>query len=118
MTKKFSKKRLAVIFTILTLAVLFIFLRNRDRNSDQVYVEVKTVHTALGWGYDILTDGKVYIHQEFIPAIPGRFGFKTEEDALKVGRKVISKISQKELPSISISDLKELGIVYDSVAGR
>ena len=118
MTKKFSKKGLIVTLAILIVAALFIILRNHDKNNDEVYVEVKTIHTELGWGYNILTDGKVYIHQEFIPAITGKYGFKTEEDALKVGRKVISKISQKELPSISVSDLKELGIVNDPVAGR
>ena len=117
MTKKY-RKLLTISAFVLVAIVIFIFVRNRNKQSDQVYVEAKSVHGPLGWGYNILTDGKIYIHQEFIPAVPGKQGFKTEEDALKVGRKVISKISQQELPSITVADLKEMGIVYDSVVGR
>ena len=115
---KTSKKWLTVTTVLLVAAALFIFVRNWDKHNDQVYVEVKSVHGPLGWGYNILTDGKIYIHQEFIPAIPGKYGFRTEEDALKVGRKVISKLSRNDLPSITIADLKEMGIDYDSVARR
>jgi len=117
MIKK-NKKWLTVTLVLLVAGALFLFVRNRNKLSDQVYVEVKSVQGPLGWGYNILTDGKIYIHQEFIPAVPGKQGFKTEEDALKVGRKVISKIGQKELPSITVADLKEMGIGYDSLAGR
>ena len=101
-----------------TLLIGIIIWNHSREKDDQVYVEVRTLHTDSGWGYDILTDGKTYIHQIFIPAVAGKHAFKTREDALKVGRKVISKISSHQLPTISTNELKEMGIVIDSMAQK
>jgi hypothetical protein len=79
-------------------------------------LQPKAIQAGNGWGYDILANGKVYIHQEFIPAVPGKLRFSNEADALKVGRRVVDKMSSNQLPSISVEDLKELGIAYDSKA--
>ena len=54
---------------------------------------------------------KFYIHQDYIPAIPGKQGFKSPEDALLVGKRVIQKISRNEIPAITEEDLIELGIL-------
>ncbi|MBS1918376.1 MAG: DUF4907 domain-containing protein [Bacteroidetes bacterium] len=75
-----------------------------------VYVEVLPIQTALGWGYEIHVDGKSYIRQEFVPAVFGRRGFDTKEQAVAVGNKVVSNINSKSSPAISIKDLEELGI--------
>lgn len=81
---------------------------------DKVFVHVKTFQTSLGWGYDIFTGDKLYIHQDFVPAISGRHGFKSREEALATGKKVIEKISAGSLPSLTVADLKELGVINDS----
>jgi Domain of unknown function (DUF4907) len=75
-----------------------------------VFVKVLPVQTSLGWGYEIHVDNKTYIKQPFIPAISGRRGFDTKDQALLVGNKVVSNINTKMSPSISINDLIELGI--------
>jgi hypothetical protein len=65
------------------------------------------------WGYEILIDKKVYIHQEYIPALEGRQPFKSKRDALKVGRAVMLKIKNEKSPTLSkeevltLLDLKE-----------
>jgi hypothetical protein len=115
-----SKTSKFILFGIAGSALILglIFWNHSHGKEDRVYVEVKPIQTSNGWGYNILTDGKIYIHQEYIPAVVGRRAFKTKEDALKVGRKVISKLSTRQMPTISIDELREMGIVIDSMAER
>src|SRR5580692_4981854 len=68
---------------------------------DHVYVVLKPIQTDLGWGYDIWVDKARFMHQPFIPAIPGRHGFKTREDALLVGQKIYDRIMAGQIPTIS-----------------
>jgi hypothetical protein len=85
------------------------------RKQDYVFVQVRAFQTAAGWGYEVLTDGKVYIKQDFIPAIAGKHGFATKEKALLVGNAVVSKIEHRQLPVISFGELKAMHIIDDSL---
>ena len=63
------------------------------------------------FGYDIILDGRVYVHQPNVPARPGNIGFVNEEQAKKVARLVLEKINLKILPpTISTNELDSLGI--------
>ncbi|HMH31732.1 MAG TPA: DUF4907 domain-containing protein [Puia sp.] len=104
-----------VILILIVVAIFLGYHSQTKRNSGEVFVEVKAIQTSQGWGYNILTDGRIYIHQEFIPAIPGKHAFRTEADALKVGKKVISKMALKQMPNITIEELREMGILSDSL---
>jgi hypothetical protein len=65
------------------------------------------------FGYDILDGEKVLIHQPHVPAIPSLLGFKTREDARKVGDLVVKKISAKIFPpTVSVEELDSLGLFY------
>ncbi len=69
-----------------------------------------------GWGYDVLINGKVYIHQPFIPAVQGGFPFRTREDARKVAILVIEKLmTRRGMPRVKVEELQELGVLYDTV---
>lgn len=61
------------------------------------------------WGYDILVESKLMIHQPAIPGIPGNEGFKTKKAAQKVADLVVNKIKKGEMPpSVTIEELKKL----------
>jgi Domain of unknown function (DUF4907) len=61
------------------------------------------------WCYDILMEGRQYIHQSSAPGLPGNEGFKTKEKAEKVAKLVISKMKKGEMPpSIAIEEMKKL----------
>jgi hypothetical protein len=61
------------------------------------------------WGYDILVDNKLTIHQPSVPSLPGNEGFKTKEGAEKVAKLVIEKMKKGEMPpSIDADELKKL----------
>ena len=81
-----------------------------------VYVECKPFQVAggSGWGYDILTDGKTYIHQDRLPGLPGNRTFATREDALKVGRLMMSKLKAGTFPpNVSYQEMQGMGITLN-----
>lgn len=64
-----------------------------------------------GYGYDILMDGRLYIHQAHIPAIPGNKGFASEGDAKKTGELMAFKIRNNIMPpSITTEELDSLDV--------
>jgi Domain of unknown function (DUF4907) len=60
------------------------------------------------WGYDILINQKIYIHQEFIPALEGNQPFRSKKDALKVGRVVMLRIKNRQSPTLSAEEVRKL----------
>ena len=97
-------------------AVIFFVRHERSGKRDhegQVFLKAVPVQTAYGWGYNIMADNKIYIHQDFIPAAAGKQRFKTREDALRVANRVMEKISANQLPVITMKDLEELGIMKE-----
>lgn len=83
-------------------------------NGAEKRLEVKAFEMHNGWGYDILIDGKVFIHQDRIPAVSGIRGFKSEADALEVGTFVARKIVNNKPPiAVKIKDLDSMKIAYE-----
>ena len=61
------------------------------------------------FGYDIIADGKMIIHQPSVPGMPGNEGFKTRESAEKVAQLVITKIKKGEMPpTITKEEMQKL----------
>jgi hypothetical protein len=106
------------LIAIAALLVCFavIFFSHHAGPDRKVYVYAQPFHTDYGWGYNILADGKVHIKQQYMPAVPGRRGFKTEADALMVGNLVVKKITQNQLPTITIHELDSMGLYKDSAS--
>ena len=95
-----------------------IYFFGYKRKHDYVFVQVRANQLKSGWGYEILTDGKTFIKQNFIPAVQGRHSFQTKEQALLVGHKVVDKIEHKLSPTITIDELKEMNITIDSLPAK
>jgi hypothetical protein len=65
-----------------------------------------------GWGYNILKNGKQYIHQPHIPAVQGVKGFSSEEKAATTADYAIYKIHNGIIPpTISSEELDSLGVL-------
>lgn len=104
------------IFILFIFAVCFFVYRQfieKKKTLKQVDISMKTFHTDKGWGYDIFKNDRLYVHQEFMPAVEGRKGFATEADAKKIGDLALFKMknSKLQLPMILLSDLDSLQIV-------
>ena len=107
----FKKWGLSILMVVgIASCVWFGLYRRRQYKKEHTLVELKAIQTPLGWGYDILTDGHPYIHQDIIPDIKGQHGFRTREDALAVGQNVYDKLVHKQLPIISIVEMRQMGI--------
>ena len=63
------------------------------------------------FGFDILQNGKLIIHQPNIPSISGNTGFKTKDDAIKIAELMIKKIQKGEMPpAVTQEEMKKLKI--------
>lgn len=61
------------------------------------------------FGYDVLVDGQILIHQPSIPGISGNKGFETEQQAQRVANFVATKVKNNEMPpTVTNEDLNEL----------
>ena len=78
---------------------------------NKVYVQYTTYKTEMGWGYDILVNKKLFIHQAFIPAVQGHYGFDSEQHAELVAKAILQKMKDGHKPFISVTELKQLGCV-------
>jgi hypothetical protein len=83
---------------------------NAYKNSPLTYNIIETPNNTFG--YDVLVQGRLMIHQTSIPGMSGNNGFKTKEDAAKVAEIVMKKISNGEMPpTVDEDELKELSII-------
>ena len=96
--------------TALLICFAVIFFGRKNRDSEKVFLHATAVQTVYGWGYNIMADSRIYIKQEFIPSIPGKQGFKSSEDALRVANLVIKRISDGQEATITPQDLDSLGV--------
>ncbi|MEO8067201.1 MAG: DUF4907 domain-containing protein [Flavobacteriales bacterium] len=63
------------------------------------------------FGYDILSDGKLLIHQTNVPGRPGNNGCPTGEQAKKLSALVMEKIQRGEMPpTVTTEELKNHGL--------
>jgi len=66
-----------------------------------------------GWGYEISIKNRKFIRQETIPAIAGDKGFSSSDEAEKVAKLVMQRLTNKQNPAIRKSDLIELNIDHN-----
>ena len=82
-----------------------------DKN-DLLEITTTVFKSGTGWGYKVYVGGNIYINQPFIPGVPGKRYFKTEDDAQKVAMLVVEKIEQHHLPpTVSGNELRQLHII-------
>jgi hypothetical protein len=102
--------------TALLLCSAVIFFTKWESHSGKVFIHAEPVKTSYGWGYNIYAGKRMYIKQEFIPAIQGYHGFASAADAMSVANLVITKISSNQPPTVTIPELDSLGVISDTVS--
>lgn len=64
------------------------------------------------FGYEIIVNGKILVHQPNIPALAGNDGFTTKERAQKVADFVVKKIRHNEIPpTVTVEDLNSMSVL-------
>lgn len=77
-------------------------------NKQQPVFSYKIFKTANGWGYDILVNDTLQIHQELMPVIDDRKSFPKEEQAKQAAMLVIKKLHAGKNPAISRAELDQI----------
>ena len=87
---------------------------DKAKKSDSVYVELKIIKTDFGYGYEIYKNHEPFIRQDYIPAIAGRKGFVSEEEAKRLGDYVIKKMTEGKMqfPSVTPAEIDSLHITH------
>ncbi|MFI5132774.1 MAG: DUF4907 domain-containing protein [Chitinophagales bacterium] len=119
-----TKHNVLVIGTaVIISALIFILGQPEKKHLESPHkLSDKIFFNQSGWGYDILADDKIIIHQEFVPALPVQKGFNKKEYAEKAAQMVMQKIQENKMPALSKNDLARIcsidTLVYDQSAGR
>ncbi|HWJ25953.1 MAG TPA: DUF4907 domain-containing protein [Flavisolibacter sp.] len=67
-----------------------------------------TFQTPAGWGYNILVDTTVVIHQEQIPALQTQSGFTNRAQARAAALLVIHKVLAHQVPGLSQAEVQQI----------
>lgn len=82
------------------------------QNFSSQFFFVDSLNPKLGFGYNILIDGALFIHQNSIPSLPGNTAFPSQEQAEIVANLVIHKLKNNIMPpSVSKQELDSLKIL-------
>jgi Domain of unknown function (DUF4907) len=81
-------------------------------NGEPLTIIDSTFKSGTGWGYKVYVGGNLYVNQPFIPGVPGKQYFTTEDDAKQVAELVVQKIVQHHLPpTVTGNELRQLNII-------
>jgi hypothetical protein len=96
--------RVCIISGALVLSVFLIIVYFPVSDREAFHSQVFPVDK--GWGYEIMSNNKVIIHQKYIPAIQGSISFSSKRDANKIAHLVIRKMKADKTPFVSLQDLE------------
>lgn len=74
------------------------------------FVELRAVEVPGGWGYDILKDKKLLIHQNIIPGLSGKRVFRSKEDAVAVGKVVYDRMLAGQTPTVTEKEMRDMHV--------
>jgi hypothetical protein len=101
-TKMIRKHYASVSFLIL---ILILAVSCTDKQDPY---RVHTFRSGNGWGYNIVVNKKIFIHQPSMPAFEGNIPFKNKQQAKKTGELVVDKLRAHKVPSVSREELRSI----------
>ena len=106
-------KNILTIFFVLFAAGFTIAQLSSTGKPTQQNISYTIIQTQDNtFGYDILVNNKLSIHQPNRPGMPGKQGFKKKTDAIKVAKYVISKMEKGIMPpTVSQEEMKTLKVL-------
>lgn len=112
-----TKYQHIVILSVSAILSIFILL-HFTKEKKQHRFDSRVFKAVSGWGYDILVDGKLFIHQESIPVISGNMGFPCQEEAEKTASLIINKMKRGKPPVVTTFELQKLFNMNDTANGE
>lgn len=84
----------------------FFFLKQRGNHTENISYNL--FREDSGWGYNILMNDNIVIHQDRIPVIPEYKVFNSKEQAKTAAQLVISKIKAKKAPTFGKDEIEKI----------
>jgi hypothetical protein len=106
MTKR--NNTLIILVAVLVSAGIWLYSFNHKATSKEKKITTSVFSGLNGWGYDILVNDKLFIHQESIPVIAGKRGFDKKEQAEQAAQLIINKMKRGQLPTITTFEIGQL----------
>ena len=112
MTTTISKKHKLVLLAALLIAAgsSFYILAVQKPATPAHTLHYATFKTEHGWGYDILVDDRIVIHQPMLPGQSGYNGFPTEKEAGADAQNVIESIKSGTHPFFGQKQTQRPGV--------
>ena len=102
------KKNKSILWLTLAICMLISFFLYHRHEACRYSLQIIETENEGGYGSRILCGDRVVICQPYIPSLPGRKGFASEEDARRVGNLVLERIRSGSDFTISASDLEQV----------
>jgi len=102
-----TKKHNIIVITlsvIISAAIWMITMKNHNPTR----IESRTFQIANGWGYDILVNDSILIHQESIPVLQANQVFTNKKQAQQTAELVIQKLKKGQHPTLTKFDLDKI----------
>lgn len=71
-------------------------------------ISARVFENHEGWGYDILVNDTIFIHQPSVPGRPGHKGFPRKEMAEEMAKRIINKMEKGKLPSVTTFEVEQI----------
>lgn len=94
------------IAVIISATIWIVNLNKQDIKKEKI--KAKVFQGVNGWGYDILVNDTLFIHQESVPARQGKTGFPEKKQAEQTARLIINKMERGELPVVTTFELEQI----------
>ena len=99
-----TKHSIIVIILSIAIAAAIPFLYKHNERK----ISYQTFHRGSGWGYNIVVNGKLSIHQEYIPAIAEKKEFSTEIQAKETAQLVVYKLKNNKSPTLTKTEVEQI----------
>jgi hypothetical protein len=96
-----KKHNIIVIGIAIVISIAILLFRSNENHSNPDHLDYRVYTVINGWGYDILVNGELFIHQESVPAVTGNHPFPDKEKAKQAAQLVINKIKKGQSPGIT-----------------
>lgn len=110
------KRHNIIVISLSVLIACSFWIAPLIRRSEAVF-SYNIFKTAGGWGYDILVNDTLQVHQDFIPVITNRRAFPKQEQAKLAAELMIRKMKAGKIPAISRSELESICPANDLING-
>lgn len=89
-------------------AGIWIIALKKQNSKSKNHITSKLFEGFNGWGYDILVNDTLFIHQEAIPVLSGSKGFAKKELAKHAAQLIINKMKRNQHPTVTTFELQQI----------